>query len=141
MKVAGIHIALFGGIAASIFLALSAFLEWVLAQAHLADAEATHALHLLQFAALAAAGYVAPFGLLAAGISLVAGLQGFAPRWLMLFGLGIAVIAELSTLTLAFPAIAILLPLARFCGFGWMIGIGALLPRTRTVRAAATAAT
>jgi hypothetical protein len=74
---------------------------------------------------------VAAFGILVAGISATAGLQGFAPRWLMAFGLGIAAVAELSTLVLVVSPAAILLPIARFSGFVWMICMGALLPRAR----------
>jgi hypothetical protein len=131
MKVAGIQIALFGGIAASVFQALSASIEWVLAVSGLSGAPAVaHALHLLQFATGGPA-YVAAFGLLIAGVSVTAGLQGLAPRWLMVFGLGIAAVAELSTLVLIASPAAILLPIARFSGFAWMLCVGALLPRAR----------
>lgn len=131
MKVAGINIALFGGIAASMSLAWCASIEWVLSQARLVEASGvTRALHLLSFAT-GGPGQIAPFGLLVAGVSLVAGLQGLAPRWLMIFGLGIAAFAELSTLVFVLPAAAILLPVARFSGFVWMICMGASLPRAR----------
>jgi hypothetical protein len=131
MKVAGIQIALFGGTASSLLLATSALVQWVLSQGLLVDAPGvTRALHLLAFAT-GGPGYVVPFGLLVAGISVAAGLQGFAPRWLMLFGLGIAAVAELATLVLVLPAAAILLPIARFSGFVWMICAGVLLPKAR----------
>src|SRR5256885_1260143 len=52
MKVAGIHIALVGGVAASVALATSAFAAWALAQAGGPDARAVaHALHMFSFAA------------------------------------------------------------------------------------------
>jgi hypothetical protein len=131
MKVAGIHITLFGGIAASVFQALSASVEWVLAQPSLPGAaDVTHPLHLLAFAT-GGPGYVATFGLLVAGLSVTAGLQGFAPRWLMVLGLGIAAVAEVSTIVFVLPAAAILLPIARFSGFVWMICLGAVLPKAR----------
>jgi hypothetical protein len=129
-KVAGIHIALFGGIGAAVFQAFAASVEWVLAQPALPGADMTHPLHLLAFAT-GGPGYVATFGLLVAGLSVTAGLQGFAPRWLMVLGLGIAAVAELSTLVFVLPAAAILLPVARFSGFVWMIGVGAVLPKSR----------
>jgi hypothetical protein len=136
MKVAGIHIALFGGILASLSLALSAFVEWTLAQAGVAEsASATRVLHLLAFAA-GGPGYVVPFGLLVAGVSVVAGLQGFVPRWLMYLGLLIAGVAELATLVFVAPALAFLLPLARFTGLVWMILIGALLPKAKVAQRA-----
>jgi hypothetical protein len=131
MKVAGINIALFGGIAASIFLTITASFEWVLSQSSGAEiAGAIRALHLLSFVT-GGPGYVVAFGLLVAGVSVVAGLQAFAPRWLMVFGLAIAAVAEVSTFVLVLPAIAILLPIARFLGFAWMICIAALLPKAR----------
>jgi hypothetical protein len=131
MKVAGIHIALFGGVVASMSLAFSAFTEWTLSQiAATEPGGATRVLHLLSFAA-GGPGYVVPFGLLVAGISLVAGLQGFVPRWLMYFGLGIAGVAELATLVFVVPDAGFLLPVARFGGFVWMICVGALLPNRK----------
>jgi len=140
MKVAGTQIALFGGIAASVFQALSACVGWVLAQAGLpASSDVPHSLHLLAFAT-GGPGYVATVGLLIAGISVAAGIQGFAPRWLMVLGIGIATVAELSTLVLVFPAAAILLPIARFSGFVWMICMGALLPKSRGAVASRPAA-
>jgi hypothetical protein len=132
MKVAGVNIGLFGGFAASVFLAIAAACEWVLSQANSADAlGVVRALHLLSFATGGPA-HVAPFGLLLAGISVAAGLRGFAPRWLMVFGLTSAAIAELSPLVFIVPAAAILLPIARFSGFVWMICAGALLPKAVT---------
>ena len=124
MKVAGIHIALVGGVAASVALATSAFAAWALA----------HALHMFSFAA-GGPGFVVPFGLLVAGVSVVAGLQRFTPRWLMVAGLAIAAIAELSVLTFVWPAAAILLPIVRFTGLLWMVGIGIVIPTSRAPRA------
>ncbi|TMB33165.1 MAG: hypothetical protein E6J61_06005 [Deltaproteobacteria bacterium] len=135
MKVAGIHIALVGGVAASVALATSAFAAWALAQAGGPDARAVaHALHMFSFAA-GGPGFVVPFGLLVAGVSVVAGLQRFTPRWLMVAGLAIAAIAELSVLTFVWPAAAILLPIVRFTGLLWMVGIGIVIPTSRAPRA------
>jgi hypothetical protein len=134
MRVAGIQIALFGGVGASVLLAFCACVEWVLAQSALPEPSGfLHPLHLLAFATGGPA-YVATFGLLVAGVSVTAGLQGFAPRWLMVLGVVIAAVAELSTLVLIAPAVAILLPIARFSGFAWMICMGALLPKGRPDR-------
>jgi hypothetical protein len=131
MKVAGIHIVLFGGMTAAVFQALSASVAWVLSQPVSPGlSDVTQPLHLLQFATGGPA-FVATFGLLVAGVSVTAGLQGFVPRWLMAVGVGIAAVAELSTLVLVFPAAAFLLPVARFAGLAWMICAGALLPKGR----------
>jgi hypothetical protein len=130
-ELAGVSIALFGGFSASLMLALSALVQWVLSWSGVAAVPATvRALHVLAFAT-GGPGYAVPFGLLVAGVSVTAGLQGLAPRWLMWFGLVVAAAAELTTLSLILPAAFYLLPAARFSGFVWMICAGALLPRAR----------
>jgi hypothetical protein len=129
---AGTFIALFGGVAASLLLAISALILWVLSQAGVADApDATvHALHLLAFAT-GGVGYVVPAGLLVAGISVTGGLSKLLPKWLMWFGLVVAALAELSALSLVVTPAMYLLPMARFPAFVWMICVGALLPKMR----------
>jgi hypothetical protein len=130
VNVAGGFIALFGGIAASLFLASSALIQWVLSYVGTGSSDATHALHLLAFAT-GGVGYVAPAGLLVAGISVTGGLSKLLPKWLMWFGLAVAAVAEASTLSLLVTPAMYLLPLARFPAFAWMICVGALLPKTR----------
>jgi hypothetical protein len=128
---AGLGIALFGGFAAAILLLLSAFMQWCLALTAPDLAAGTiHAFHFLEFAA-GGPGYVVPFGLFVAGISVTSGLQGLVPRWLMFAGLGIAAVAEVSSLVFILPGAAILLPIARFTGLVWMLFVAALLPRAR----------
>jgi hypothetical protein len=136
MKVAGIHIALFGGIAASVALATSAFAQWTLAQPGVSDASAVaRALHLLAFAA-GGPGFTVPFGLLIAGCAVVAGLQRFVPRWLMWTGLVLSAAAELSALALIWQPAVFLLPVARFLGLPWMIAMALRLPASRPAHAA-----
>jgi hypothetical protein len=123
VRAAGVTIALFGGIAAAIFLTLS----WpdVLAAAGLA-----RALQLLAFAAGGPA-HVMALGILLAGVSVTGGLHRLLPRWMMASGLVLAAMAELSWLCLVLPPGSYLLPLARFPGFAWLIVAGALLPSRR----------
>ncbi len=131
VNVAGSFIALFGGIAASLFMASSALIQWVLS--HLgggAPDPTVHALHLLAFAT-GGVGYVVPVGLLVAGISVTGGLSKLLSRWVMWFGLLLAALAELSALSLVVTLAMYLLPVARFSAFVWMICVGALLPKTR----------
>ena len=144
LRVAGVFIALFGGLAASFFLALSALSQWVLAQSGVAGAPAAmRVLHWFAFAT-GGPGHIVPLGLLLAGVSVTAGLTRRLPRWMMVFGLIVAAIAELSTLALVLPAAVWLLPLARFPALVWIICAGALLPKglertppaDRTARAA-----
>lgn len=77
-------------------------------------------------------GFVVPFGLLVAGVSVSGGLAHKLPRWVMWSGLVIAAIAELSSLTIATPLAAYLLPAARFPGLVWLIVVGATLPVARS---------
>ena len=131
VRAAGVTIALFGGIAASVFLALSAAMEWTLSWPDVLPSAATvRALHLLAFASGGPA-HVAGLGLLLAGVSVTGGLHGLLPRWTMASGLVLAAMAELSWLSLVLPPASYLLPLARFPGFAWLIVAGALLPDRR----------
>jgi hypothetical protein len=75
---------------------------------------------------------VVPLGLLVAGVAVTAGLTRRLPRWLMIFGLIVAAIAELSSLSLLLPAAAYLLPLARFPALVWIVCAGVLLPRRKS---------
>src|SRR5712675_2616667 len=119
LRVAGVQIALFGGLSASFFLAVSALIQWVLAQDGIAVSGVTaRTLHHLAFAT-GGFGHVVPLGLLLAGISVTAGLTRRLPRWMMVFGIGVAAIAELSSLGLVFPTAMVLLPLARFPALVW----------------------
>ncbi|HTE53582.1 MAG TPA: hypothetical protein VK698_22155 [Kofleriaceae bacterium] len=135
LRVAGVHIALFGGLAASLFMAGSGLAMWTLSQPGVADVPTSaRAVQLLTFAA-GGPGHVVPLGLLVAGVAVSAGLARLLPRWMMVFGLVVAVVAELSTLTLILPAAAYALPLARLSAFVWLIAAALMLPVAR--RAAA----
>jgi hypothetical protein len=131
MEVAGHTIALVGGTLAAAMSAISALLQWVLAQQGVASSDgALRGFHLLSFAT-GGPGFVVPFGLLVAGVSVSGGLAHKLPRWVMWFGLVIAFVAELSSLTIATPLAAYLLPVARFAGLVWLIIVGAKLPVAR----------
>ena len=131
VRAAGVTIALFGGIAAAIFLALSAAMQWTLSWPDvLAAAGLARALQLLAFAAGGPA-HVMALGILLAGVSVTGGLHRLLPRWMMASGLVLAAMAELSWLCLVLPPGSYLLPLARFPGFAWLIVAGALLPSRR----------
>ena len=131
MKVAGTVIALYGGLAASCFLALSAMIQWVLAQPDVATQPgAARLLHLLAFAT-GGPGHVVPLGLLLAGASVPALVGRLLPKWLAWLGLALAAVAELAWLSLLLPGAAYLLPAARFPAFIWILAVGALLPQSR----------
>jgi hypothetical protein len=69
--------------------------------------------------------------LLVAGIAVPALILRLLPRALAGSGLVIAAVAELSTLSLVVPALAVLLPIARFPALIWLVVAGALLPNDR----------
>jgi hypothetical protein len=132
VQAAGPTIALVGGTLAAAMAALSALLQWVLAQPGIATSEDAgfRAVHLLAFGT-GGPGYVVPFGILVAGVAVSGGIPRHLPRWIMWSGLVVAAIAELSSLTIVTPSAAYLLPVARFSGFIWLIVVGATLPSTR----------
>jgi hypothetical protein len=132
-EAAGVTIALFGGLSASIFVAISALAQWTLAQPGMADdAGLTRALYFLIFST-GGPGYSVPLGLLMAGISVTAGIMGLLPRWLAVFGVTLGVIGELSSLSLVIPGALYLIPLTRFPGFVWLIAAGFRLSGTRAL--------
>jgi hypothetical protein len=131
IEAAGMLITLVGGILASSMAAFSALAQWALVQPDLGtDARA---LHLLAFVT-GGPGYVVPFGLLVAGLAVTGGLSRKLPRWVMRSGLFVAVVAELSSLSLVFAPAVYLLPIARFTGLVWLVVAGRLLPSTRIGR-------
>jgi hypothetical protein len=137
----GATIALAGGILAAGGLGLSGLLAWTLSRPEVsADPALVRALYYLVFLT-GGAGHVVALGLLIAGIAVPSLILGLLPRPVAWTGLAIAVIAELTTVVLIWPALAVLLPVARFTGLIWLIVAGALLPlrrrrRNETVHAA-----
>ena len=138
LDVPGAALGLVGGVLASAALALCGLLQWVAARAALLDdAALVSALRDLVFMT-GGVGHVAPLGLLFAGLAVPSLVGGLLPRWLAWLGIALAVVAELSTLSLLTPAATLALPIARFGGFAWLIAVGALLPRAARPRAART---
>jgi hypothetical protein len=132
VRAAGAFIALFGGFAASVNIAASTFLLWATAFPGVAqDSGATRALYYLQFA-FGGVGFSVPMGLLIAGICIPAAFLKLLPKWMVIFGLVLAVCGELSSLDLLFPQALFLIPLTRFPGFVWLIVAGFKLPNSTT---------
>ena len=131
VNAAGVHIALFGGLMASALLAVSALASWTLSQPGVAtEIGAMRAVELFAFAT-GGFGNVAAMGLLLAGVSVPSLFLRLMPRWACWLGLIFAAVAELSTLSMVFPALSVLLPLARFPAFVWMIVAGFTVPKGR----------
>jgi hypothetical protein len=130
----GATIALAGGVLAGGALAASGLLQWTLARPAVREAgPLVRALADLAFLAGGPA-HVVFLGLLVAGIAVPGLLLGLLPRPVAVAGLVIAAVAELSFLSLAVPALSVLLPLARFPGLVWLVVAGFLLPRRRPRR-------
>jgi hypothetical protein len=130
-NVAGVFITLFGGLAASLFSAISGLLQWVLGQSGItSQPAATRVLHLLAFAT-GGVGFVVPFGLLIAGISVISWFIRLLPGWIAWSGLVLAALAELSSLSLILAPATFLLPVARFAGMLWIIVTGFKLQQCR----------
>ena len=130
VRAAGTNIALFGGFAASIALAVSALCSWVLSVPEVNSSVAT--LRLMHFLSFLAGGvaFAIGFGLLAAGVSVTALFARLLPRWVIWFGLVIALAGEVSSISLVAYPMAFTLPLTRFGGFIWLIAVAAMLPQT-----------
>jgi hypothetical protein len=123
---AGAFIALGGGILAGAMQILAALALWTLSLDP--DGAAVRSLQLFAFAAGGPA-FVTALGLFVAGSAVSAGLAGLVSRPLLWTGLALAVLAELSVFAFVFPAASYLLPIVRLGTFGWLIWLGAVLPR------------
>jgi hypothetical protein len=138
VRAPGASIALVGGVLAAGMLMVSAATQWVLAQPGIRQNQGVaRAFQGLSFVT-GGPGHVVPFGLLIAGIAVIAAFSGLLPRPLALAGVTIAVVAEVSTISIALHGAGILLPIARFAGYAWLIAAAALLPRNLPQSAAAS---
>ena len=129
VRAAGTYIAFFGGFVASAAIAASALCSWVLSVPEVNSSVATLRLtHFLSFLTGGVA-FAVGFGLLAAGVSVTSGFARLLPRWLVVFGLVVAVAGEFSSISLIAYPMSFALPVARFGGFVWLIAVGATLPK------------
>lgn len=131
IRAAGAHIALFGGFLTVFSMAASAHVLWAMSFPGVAqDAGVLRALYYVSFG-FGGVGFSVPMGLLIAGICIPALFLKLLPKWLIVFGLVIAVMAELSWLNLVIPKALPLIPLTRFPAFIWLIIAGFALPKRR----------
>jgi hypothetical protein len=132
----GAVIALAGGLLAVAAVSLSGLVTWTSAQAAPAAGPGlARALADLAFAT-GAAGFIAPLGLLMAGVAVPSLIVRFVPRPLAWAGLVVAAVAGLSTFTLLTSALDFTLPVGRFLGLAWLIVMSVLLPVRRQGRSA-----
>src|SRR5256884_3004114 len=127
----GTVIGLAGGILAAASLAVSGLVTWVAADTtHIVSPALAKVLSDLSFAA-GAAGFVVPSALLIAGVAVPSLILRLTPRPLAWFGLVVAAIGMVSTLTLLTSALDFTLPIGRFGGLIFMVAASVLLPTNR----------
>jgi hypothetical protein len=131
VKVARVYLALFGGMAAAIFLGVSSLAAWTLSQPGVANE--TGAMRAIQLFAFATGGFghVTTLGLFLAGVSVPSLAFNLMPRWIGWTGLILAAICVISVFSMLFPAISFLLPIGRFPAYLWLIAVGFTLPNKR----------
>ena len=95
------------------------------------DVTLTTALYYLSYA-FGGPGFSVPMGLLMAGVCIPVALRKLLPKWIVAFGLLLAIAGELSWFNLVFPKALFLIPLVRFPGFIWLIATGFMLPKAVT---------
>lgn len=131
IRAAGVYIALFGGFMTAFSIVICAQVMWVMAFPGITqNADVLRMLYYLAFA-IGGVGFSVPLGLLIAGVCITSAFMKLLPKWLIVFGLVIAVIGELSWFDLITSKALPLIPLTRFPGFIWLIAAGFLLPRAR----------
>jgi hypothetical protein len=131
VKAAGPSIGLLGGLIVTVNMVIGSMIGWTMVFPGVAaDEGALRALYYLGFG-IGGVGYSAPMGLLIAGIAVSAGFAKLLPRWLVVFGVILAVIGEASCLALLSPKLTLLIPLTRFPGFIWLILAGMQLAKQK----------
>ncbi|MCV7401268.1 hypothetical protein H7K24_14010 [Mycobacterium fragae] len=124
-------VALTGGILAAGALGLTGLVAWPLSWPEIsADTALVRALYLLVFL-VGGPAHIVALGLLVGGMALPGLTLGLLPRPLAWIGLGIAALAELTTLVLIWPALGVILPVARVSALVWLLVAGGLLPLRR----------
>ena len=136
VRAAGADIALFGRHMTAFNIGISALVLWVMAYPGIADESGVvRALYYIVFA-VGGVGFSVPMGLLIAGISIPALMFKLLPKWLVMFGLTLGVVGELSFFSLVIPSALFLIPLTRFPSFVWLIFAGFKLPKRARIKEA-----
>ncbi len=142
VRAAGPYIALLGGFLTVVDGIAAGSLVWVMTHPGVAqDPTLLQGLYYLSYA-FGGPGFSVPMGLLLAGVCVPAAFRRLLPKWLVVFGLVLAVCGELSWLNLILPGALFLIPLVRFPSFIWLIAAGFKLPKAivRPLRPAEVAA-
>jgi hypothetical protein len=81
--------------------------------------------------ATGAFGNLTTLGLLLAGVCVPSLAFRLMPRWVCWFGLLVAAVAEVSVISMLWPSLSFLLPLARFPALVWLIAASLTMPKRR----------
>jgi hypothetical protein len=131
LRVAGVDIALFGGMAACVMTMVATAGQWALSRPGVADnGPIARAIYNVVFAA-GGPGYTVPLGLLCAGIAVPSLFSGLLSRRLAWAGIVLGGIGALSSLSLVIPGALPLVPLTRFPAFVWLAWVGFRIPAGR----------
>ena len=131
VRAAGVNITLFGGLTATFAVLLSGLSGWIVSLPDIAaSAPLAKAIYFFSFLSGGVA-YAVGFGLLAAGVSVTSYFTRHLPRWLVVFGMIVAVAGELSALSLITYPANFLIPITRYLGFIWMLLVAVHLTRNR----------
>ena len=123
VRAAGTNIALLGGLIATIALITPGIVGWILSVPEVvASTPVLKALNFLNFL-LGGTVFAVGFGLLAAGVSVTCYFMRLLPRWLVAFGMLLALTETLLPQP-RFISGKILIPATRYLGFIWMFSVG-----------------
>jgi hypothetical protein len=131
-RAAGVYIALLGGFWVVFDSMAGTMATWAMVHPSVSPHDGVViALYYLAYG-LGGPGFSIPMGLLIAGITITSAFMHVLPKWLIVFGLILAVAGELSWLhIILYPKLLFLIPLTRFPGFIWLIIVGFLMPKSR----------
>ena len=136
VRAAGTSIALYGGLTTAIGIIFGNSYLWAMSYPDISqNPTLLHALYRISFG-IGGPGFSVPFGVFIAGVAVTSGLTRLIPRWLMWFGIAIAICGELSWFEMLSTKFLPLIPLTRFPGFLWTILVGFKLPRTVPIECA-----
>ncbi len=122
-------IALTGGILAAGALALAGLLGWTMSWPEVnADTALVRALYLLVFLT-GGPGHIVALGLLVAAMAAPGAARGVLPGPVARIGLATAVLAESAVAVLIWPALGVILPIARVSMLTWLVAAGVAITR------------
>jgi hypothetical protein len=130
-EVPGRMIALVGGAAAATLLAISGLITFAVADATAPVSPDVVRVFQALLTALGGPGFVMFEGLFVAGVAIIGLLGGALSVRLAWFGVGVAAVSELASLSIALSALNFLLPIGRFGSLIFILILAFALPASR----------